>query len=86
AGMEPVIVVINASDKERITGTPGHLMKLLSAAGKSLFAQGDKLERVPIAGFDGDSTSIVELEWKDGLPQVGLPVAPESVSIFRKAR
>jgi glycosidase len=86
---EPVVVVINASDKEHVTGIPGQAMTLVSRAGKPLFARGDRLVRIPIVGLDPEGTAggtPVELEWKDDFPQLALRVAPESVNLYRIAR
>ncbi|MGI8430784.1 MAG: alpha-amylase family glycosyl hydrolase [Chthoniobacterales bacterium] len=87
AGLDPVIVVINASEKDRSTGTLGHPMSLVTAEGESLLTPGDRLERVPLPGFDtpNDSAEAVEIGWKDDkIPQVLLHIPPESVRIYRR--
>ncbi len=87
-GTEPVIVVINASEQERVTGTAGNAMKLVSVEGKPLVGQGDKLERVPVAALDvaGTLGTVPEVQWRDGVPQIELRVRPESVNIYRRVR
>jgi glycosidase len=88
-GIEPVLIVFNASNKERVTGIPGQAMYLVSPAGKPLIKRGDKLVRVPIAGLDAEGAAAnlpFEVEWKDDFPQVELHVAAESVNLYRIAR
>ena len=87
-GTDPVIVVINASDQDRVTGTPSNVMKLVSVEGKPLLTPGDKLERVPVAGLDtgNNSGTIPDIHWQDGEPQVDLHVGPESVNVYRRVR
>src|SRR5439155_9084928 len=77
-GIDPVVVVINASDKERVIGTPAKPMKLVSADGKPLFARGDKLERIPVAGFEthAPTGAAIEVQWQNDLPRVELRIGP----------
>ena len=56
-GADVVIVAFNASDKERVTGTPDHAMKLVSFAGKPLLIGGEKLEPLPVASFPKTSAA-----------------------------
>ena len=86
--IDPVIVVINASNQERVTGAAGNAMKLVSVAGKPLVTQSDKLERMPVAGLDaaGTSGTIPDVQWRNGVPQIELRVGPESVNIYRRVR
>ena len=87
-GLEPVIVVINASNKERVTSIPGNRMKLVSSDGKPLLMPGEKLARVPIPGLDpaGVADMPVEVQWKDSLPQVEIHVAPETVNVYHATK
>ena len=86
-GTDPVIVAVNASEQERVTATPGTAMKLINTAGKPLLSPGDRLERVPIAGVDAVGTlrTIYDVQWRDGVPQIVLPVEAESINIYRLA-
>ena len=85
-GMDPVIVVINASGQERVTGNEGRGMKLVSVSGKPLLSAGDRLERVSIAGVDAADApgTTPEVQWRDGVPQVEWRVRPESVNVYRR--
>ena len=87
-GTDAVIVVLNASDRERATGLPGNAIKLVSSDGKPLLAEGDKLVRVPISALDtaGASSIVPEVRWRDGMPQTEFRVGPGSVNIFRRVR
>jgi alpha-amylase len=87
-GTEPVIVVFNASDKEQTVGGSGGGLKLVSTFGGPLFASGDKLERIPVAGFEtpGDADGPVIVQGPVGAPQVQLRIGPETMSIYRKVR
>jgi hypothetical protein len=87
-GLEPVIVVINVSKSERVAGTSGNLMKLISAKRRPLVAKGDQLERIAIAGMvkGTDSNAAVRVQWIDSLPQVAIRVPPESIVVYRKSQ
>jgi glycosidase len=88
AGEPFALVVINASEKPRVTAIPGIAMRLISRDGKPLLAPGENLTRVLIRGLDPDSGALaepIEVRWKNDIPTAALRVAPESVNIFRKA-
>ena len=87
-GTEPVIVVFNASDKEQTVGGSGGALKLVSTFGSPLFASGDKLERIPVAGFEtpGDADGPVVVEGPASAPEVRLRIGPETMNIYRKVR
>jgi glycosidase len=83
-GSDAVIVVCNASDRERVTGVPGNAMKLVSRSGKPLLQRGEKLARIPLG--DRDAAAPFEPAWKDDVPQAELRIAPESIQIYRILR
>jgi hypothetical protein len=81
--LEPVIVAINVNSTARTVGTPDNLMKLISANREPLFAKGDRLRRIPIAGMGGsDSASTIHVQWIDNQPQVTIRIPPESVLVY----
>ena len=85
-GSDGVIVVCNASDRERVTGVPGSAMKLVSRTGQPLLRRGEKLARIFIAGLDVAPVAAplpIEVAWRDDLPQAELRIAPESLHLYR---
>lgn len=84
AGHDPVIVVLNASGEPRTAGIPGQPLRLVSAAGQPLLGKGDRLEPVPVEGFPAPAAAAVEVAWEDGFPHATLPVAAESMSLYRR--
>ena len=86
-GLEPIVVVINASDKPRLTGGDGQCMKLVSTDGKPLLLPGDKLQRIPVEGLDTanhGSNEVPGIHWVGQVPEVQIHVLPESISLFRR--
>jgi glycosidase len=82
-GLDPVIVVLNASDKPRATGDP---MRLVDAAGEPILAPGDRLERIPFLGPDSDETGPA-VQWNsEGVPEVTLRIGPETAHLYRVVR
>ena len=85
-GSEALIVVGNASDRERVTGVPGGAMKLVSRTGQPLLHRGEKLARIFIAGLDPAPAAAplpIEVAWENDLPQAELRIAPESIQLYR---
>lgn len=84
AGLDPVVVVVNASNEERTIGP----LKLISADGRPLLALDHKLERLPVAGTDTTDVPVSTpvLQWHDGAPQLELHVGPESVNVYRRVQ
>ena len=91
SGLEPVIVVVNASAEEMATGAPGTTMKLVTAEGKSLLPPHGQIERASIPELDSEGLPFgpsPEIEWSDNgsIPRVRLQVGPESVNVYRLRR
>jgi len=82
---DPAIVVVNASEYRRATSAGQRRMKLLSRSNKPLLAEGDRLIRIPIPGFDAPDTreQVVDVAWFEGVPQVELVLNPQSVNVYR---
>ncbi len=81
---QTVVVVVNGSGKPRVTGVPGHTMRIVSS-GQSLLTAGDRLQRMPIAGMDKDTSpgKAMDLQWVNGIPQVELVLEPQTVNVYR---
>lgn len=79
------IVVINASERPRVTSAGPNRMRLVSISGRPLAKAGQKLVRLPVAGLDAPNVREQRLEilWHDNLPQVELVLAPQSVNIYQ---
>ena len=86
--IDPVIVIVNASDQERAIGTPGNGLKLVSAEGKPLLGRGDRLERLPVSGLDVVGTRFADpaVQWREDVPQIAVRVGPESINLYRCVR
>lgn len=57
-------------------------MKIVSSSGQALLREGDRLEAIPIAGFEVPE-SPGKIEWRNGLPEVELVIPPHTLAIFR---
>ena len=79
---ETVIVVINASTHPSTTRAKEQRMKIVSPSGKPLLREGDRLEPMPIEGFDTPKPP-TKIEWPNGLPEVELVIPPQTIAIFR---
>ena len=79
---EAAVIVINASDHPSVTRAKEHRMKIVSPSGQPLLREGERLEPVPIAGFDTPEPP-AKIEWSHGLPEVELLIPPQTIAIFR---
>ena len=57
-------------------------MKIVSQSGQPLLRESDRLEAVPITGFELLKRPVV-IEWRSGLPEVEIEIPPESIAIYR---
>ncbi|HEY2341542.1 MAG TPA: alpha-amylase family glycosyl hydrolase [Chthoniobacteraceae bacterium] len=85
---QTILVVLNASDKSRTTGIPGHTMRIVGQSGHSLMQQGDKLQRVAIPGLDKPNAEqpTAGVQWNGDVPEAQLLVEPQSVNLYRVVR
>lgn len=76
------IVVVNASDAERVTGAGPWSMRLVDAAGKSLAAKGSKLRRMTAVGPSDATPFIATLDGTDAIASARLSVPAQSLVIY----
>ena len=81
-GLDPVIVVLNASDRQRTTGDA---MRLVDQAGKPILNPGDRLERIPFLETNPDKAA-PKVRWKDELPEVKITIGPETAQFYQVRR
>jgi glycosidase len=76
------IVVINASDAERVTGAGQWSMRLVNPAGKSLAAEGTQLRRVVAVGSPDPAPVTATLGSTNGIASAKLSVPAQSLVIY----
>ena len=79
---EFAIVVINASDVERVTGAAQWSMRLVGPSGKSLAADGSQLRRVVAVGPPDAAPFTATLGSTDGISSAKLSVPAQSLVIY----
>jgi hypothetical protein len=82
---EGIVVVVNAGDRASVTRANEHRMKLIADSGKPLIREGETLEALPIPGFTTPAQP-GRIEWRDGIPEAGLLIPPQTLAIFRVRR
>lgn len=76
------IVVVNASESERVTGTGQWSMRLVDPAGKSLAPEGFQLRRIVAVGSPDAAPVTATLGSKEGIATAKLSVPAQSLVIY----
>jgi hypothetical protein len=82
---EAVVVVINASERPRVTSARASRMTIVGERGKPLVGTKGKLIRQPVPGLDpaGAKEQEIAVPMVKGKPAVELIVGPQTVNIYR---
>jgi glycosidase len=79
---EPIVVVVNAGNRQASTSVPGYRMPLIDASGAPLLQARERLEAIPLKKNAGANAS-VGLVWDGQQPKAEITVGPESFHLFR---
>ncbi len=82
---EVAVIIVNANTRPSLTRAKEHRMKIVSKTGKPLLREGDRLEGVPIAGFDPPSRP-ADIVWRNGRAEVEIEVPAQTIAIYRISR